>query len=452
VRGASGGTAAGAVRWLSLQTEMKIQLWSYNYDPEPTGIAPLSTVWAHAMRERGHQVEVVAAHPHYPEPIWGRPVRPRREVRDGIPVVRLPIWPGRGSTVQRLRQELTFTAALSAATPLLGGADVIVAVSPSFPALAPAMAATRARRIPWVLWLQDILPDGAMATGLIEDGKLIRALRRFELAAYRSARRVVVISGSFKANLLDKGVPAHKITRIFNPASLPVQPTPVGGRDVDERLIMTMGNIGHTQNLVHVVRAFEASPELTELGARFVLVGDGVAGDDVRAAITSDRVQVTGVVGREPLEDYLRRAAVAVVSQQYEGQDFNVPSKLMNFMAYGLPTVAAVRPDAEVAHIVNEAGGGWVTSGSDPVELGRQLAGALRNKPERDSRGESARAFAQDNFTPESVATQFERVLYEVTGRATPAPARASAPELSHILADGNGSLPARIEEEELLA
>jgi len=429
---------------------MKIQLWSYNYDPEPTGIGPLSTVWAHAMRERGHQVEVVAAHPHYPEPVWGRPLRPRREVRDGIPVVRLPLWPGRGSTAQRPRQALTFTAARSGATPALGRADAIVAVSPSFPALAPAMAIARARRIPWVLWLQDILPDGATATGLIEDGRLIRALRRFELAAYRSARRVVVISNSFKANLLDKGVPADKIARIFNPASLPVQATSVGGRPVDARLVMTMGNVGHTQNLVHVVRAFEASPELTSLGARFVLVGDGVAGADVRAAITTDRVHVTGVVGREQLQGHLQRAAVAVVSQQYDGHDFNVPSKLMNFMAYGLPTVAAVRPDSEVARIVAEAGGGWVTSGSDPVELGRQLAQALSDTAERGRRGDSAWKFAQRNFTPESIAAQFEQVLAEITDRIKPAP--APLPEASHILSNGNGSLAGRTEGEELRA
>jgi colanic acid biosynthesis glycosyl transferase WcaI len=31
---------------------MRIQLWSYNYAPEPTGIAPISTVWAQAMRAR----------------------------------------------------------------------------------------------------------------------------------------------------------------------------------------------------------------------------------------------------------------------------------------------------------------------------------------------------------------------------------------------------------------
>jgi hypothetical protein len=65
---------------------MRIQLWSYNYDPEPSGIAPLSGIWARAMRDRGHEVLVIAAHPHYPKPIWGsrtKPYRERREERAG---------------------------------------------------------------------------------------------------------------------------------------------------------------------------------------------------------------------------------------------------------------------------------------------------------------------------------------------------------------------------------
>jgi len=397
---------------------MKIQLWSYNYDPEPTGIAPLSTAVAGALRDRGHEIEVVAAHPHYPEPLWGMPLRPTREIRDGIPVVRLPLWPGRGTTAQRLRQELTFTTSLALASPFLGSPDVIVAVSPSFPALSAAMAAARVRRVPWVLWLQDILPDGATATGLLSDGALIRALRRFELSAYRSARRTVVISNSFATNLRTKGVPDHRIAQIFNPATLPLQREHSAERDVDPRLVLTMGNIGRTQNLVHVVRAFESSTELARLGARFVLAGDGVAGDEVRAAIETDRVEVTGVLDRPGLEGYLKRAVVAVVSQQYVGNDFNVPSKLMNFMAYGIPTLAAVRPDSEVARIVNESGAGWVTSGSDPEEFGRRLSHALTDDEDRRMRAERALEFARAHVTPPAIASQFEEVLAGVVGES----------------------------------
>jgi colanic acid biosynthesis glycosyl transferase WcaI len=247
----------------------------------------------------------------------------------------------------------------------------------------------------------------------------LRTSRRFELAAYRSAARVVVISNSFADNLTGKGVPAERIARIFNPASLPIQPQR-DAAEIDEGLVLTMGNIGHTQNLVHVTRAFEASKELADLNARFVLAGDGVAGDDVRAAITTDRVRVTGVVDRPELEGFLRRASVAIVSQQYEGQDFNVPSKLMNFMAFGLPTVAAVRPDSEVARIVNESGAGWVTSGSDPVLLGRQITHALTDAEDRAARSANAFAYARANFTPAAIAEQFESVLAEVVGGPGP--------------------------------
>ncbi len=187
---------------------MRIQLWSYNYDPEPSGIAPLSTTMARALAARGHDVEVIAAHPHYPEPRWGSRLMPYRENRDGIAVLRLPIWIGRGTKVERIRQELSHVVALALAAPFLRRPDVILAVSPSFPALGVAMAAARLRRVPWVLWLQDILPDGATASGILKEGRLVDAARRFERAAYASASAIVVISDSFAENLAARGFPA----------------------------------------------------------------------------------------------------------------------------------------------------------------------------------------------------------------------------------------------------
>ena len=118
-----------------------------------------------------------------------------------------PIWPGRTTAGERIRQEASFAFALSLAAPALGTPDVIVAVSPSFPALAPVMLNARARAVPWVLWLQDVLPDGAVQAGILKDGRLIRLARRFEHATYRSAARIVVVSDGFAENLRRKAVP-----------------------------------------------------------------------------------------------------------------------------------------------------------------------------------------------------------------------------------------------------
>lgn len=127
---------------------MRVQLWSYNYDPEPQGIAPLSRMLAMELSARGHEIQVVAAHPHYPEANWGLRLRPYRETRDDVPLLRLPLWIGRDSGAQRVRQELSFTAMQTLAMPFLPAADALIAVTPCFPALAPAMAFSKIRRIP----------------------------------------------------------------------------------------------------------------------------------------------------------------------------------------------------------------------------------------------------------------------------------------------------------------
>jgi colanic acid biosynthesis glycosyl transferase WcaI len=388
---------------------MNIQLWSYNYAPEPTGIGPVSEVWAKAMQRRGHRVEVVAAHPHYPAPMWGRRLRPYREERDGVSLVRLPLWVGRATGGQRLRQELSYTAAQTLAAPFLPTPDVIVAVSPSFPALAGAMVNARLRRRPWVLWLQDILPDGAVETGLIGPGRKLDALRRFEAAVYRSAARIVVISETFEENLLRKGVPKEKLVRIYNPATRIADPrahvTDGGGK------ALTMGNIGFSQGLVELVRAFEQSDDTAHSNAHLVITGDGVASDAVKAEIRSDRVQMPGLLSDHDLEDELNSATVAVVSQRSDIAEFNVPSKLMNFMTYGIPVVASVRPGSEVARLIQRSEGGWVTDSSQPQEFARTVAAVINEPGELQRRGRAGGLFAQEHFRADAAAAKFEELL-----------------------------------------
>lgn len=388
---------------------MRIQLWSYNFDPEPTGIGVVSTVWARGLRDRGHEVDVVAAHPHYPEPRWGTRLLPYREVRDGIPVLRLPLWIGRASATERYRQELTFMAAQTVATPFLRRPDVLVSASPCFPALLPAIANVRARRIPWVLWLHDLLPDGATATGLVSEGGSVVALaRKLERAAYRAAGRIVVLSRSFTDNLVAKGVSPEKIDLIYDPATR----VPVGAatpRVAGSLRLLSMGNIGHTQGLTSLVRAFEAHPELT--GSRLVITGTGVAADEARAEIIDDRVRMLGMVGDERLERELRTADVGFVSQRYEGSEFNIPSKLMNFMAYGLPILAAVNPAGEVARIMRESRAGWVVDSSDPEAFPREVARLEHAGDEIGELAGNARSYAERNFTQDGFAARFEATL-----------------------------------------
>jgi len=369
---------------------LNIQLWSHSFAPEPTGIGPVNTVWAHGLRDRGHRVEVIAAHPHYPEPLWGACRRPYRETRDGIAILRLPMWVGRDSALQRYRQELSFTTALAGAAPFLSRPDVVVSTSPMLSALLPAVANVRVRKLPWVLWLHDLLPDGAAATGLVdEQGMMVALARRLERTAYRTANRIVVLSRSFTDNLLSKSVDPRKIELIYDPATR-------APRNSDEPLqngglrILSMGNIGYSQGLAPVIEKFEAGGELIR-DASLIITGTGVAAAEARARIRSDRVKMLGLVDDAQLEQELSQADVGLVTQRYEGAEFNIPSKLMNFMAYGLPIVAAVDPGGEVARIIREADAGWVVDSRDLDAFPREIARIGSERTELRQRSANAR-------------------------------------------------------------
>jgi colanic acid biosynthesis glycosyl transferase WcaI len=411
---------------------VNVQLWSYNYDPEPQGIGPLSTTLAQRLTSRGHEVLVVAAHPHYPEPAWGTRRRPYREERDGVPIVRLPLWIGRDSGRARLRQEFTFALSQGSAAPLLPPCDVIIAVTPCFPALLPAMITARTRRIPWIMWLQDIVTDGAVTTGLLNEQSIpARAARRLEVAAYNSASRIVVISDEFRRNLVRKGVDPAKIVRIFNPSSRHAD-APNDMRELATRppRILAMGNIGYSQGLESIVDAFQSRQELMDLEARLVIAGSGVAAEDVRARVRSDAVEMPGVLYGADLEPELRGATVGLVSQRADVAEFNLPSKLMNYMAYGIPVVASVRVGSETAHIVEESGAGWVTDASDPAQFARTTARVLQDPDALEAAGLAGFEFANEEFHPNSVAQKFEDVLISaVEGHGRRDPAAIAEPD-----------------------
>jgi glycosyltransferase involved in cell wall biosynthesis len=303
-------------------------------------------------------------------------------------------------------------ASLSAVAPVLPPADVVIAVTPSFPALGTAAAFSRTRRTPWVMWLQDIVTDGATTTGQLNEGRLLREARRLERASYAAASRIVVISEAFRQNLLAKGVQNAKIERIFNPitreADKPNDLAAISGKPPQ---ILAMGNIGHTQGLDGIIDAFQASDTLAALDARLVIAGGGVAANQARSRIATNRVSMPGVLYGDELTPLIRGTSIGLVSQRPGITEFNLPSKLMNYMAHGIPVLASVNPNSETARIVHESSGGWVTDATDPTAFAAKASELLRERQALQRAGWAGQAYAQANFAPPQVAERFERVL-----------------------------------------
>ena len=161
------------------------------------------------------------------------------------------LWPGAIPRARRLRQELSFTAALAAASPFLGRPlmprpDLMLVASPSFPALAARDRQLRTEETA-ARPLAARHPSGRRRhDGLLEEGSVaVRASRRLERAAYRAADRIVVLSKPFEDNLLAKDVPPEKIDLIYDPATMGIPATPSGKEAwAGPPRLISMGNIG----------------------------------------------------------------------------------------------------------------------------------------------------------------------------------------------------------------
>jgi colanic acid biosynthesis glycosyl transferase WcaI len=406
---------------------MRIIIYSYNYYPEPIGIAPLMTELAEGLVKRGHEVRVVTGMPNYPERSIYASYRGKwytTEVKNGVVIQRSYVWVRpRPNLLQRIFLDASFVItsfihALKGKRP-----DVVFLTSPPLPIAVPAALLGWLHRCPVILNLQDIIPEAAIHVGLLKNKKLIYIFTQLEKFAYRTATKISIIADLFADNLIAKGVPRNKLAVIPNWVDVNfICPSPKEEsyfRDEYQLhgkfVAMYSGNIGLTQGLETVVRAAKLLVHLSEI--MFVVVGEKEA--IARLKKFANEIGATNVIvapfqPREKLPQMLAAADVGLVVQKRDVIAFNMPSKIQPILASGRAIVASVPLNGTAAQAVTASGGGIVV----PPEEVNALAGAVwdlyRNPDKAESLGRQGRQYAVEHFSFESALDQYERLFQSV--------------------------------------
>jgi colanic acid biosynthesis glycosyl transferase WcaI len=394
---------------------MRIVFWSPNYAPELTGIPPLVTDACEWLAARGHEVDVVTAFPNYPERrihdgyrgLW------RSERMAGVGVHRswLRVRPEEGFRDKAL-YELSFAAGSApVAARRLRDADVLVCVVPSL--LAAAAAARLVRRHPQtrlVLWVQDLVLQGALALGDVGavERRLLSAVRRLETQAFRAADRIVVCSPGFRDHLTAQGLDGERISTVYNWVDTErITPAPRLPHPGWTRFLYA-GNLGYSQGFETLVDAADRAGAPIEMD----IVGDGNAARHVRElAAATDNVTVNPPVPRASFPALLASADVHVVVQRAISAGANLPSKIASYLASGRPVLASIGLDTPAAELLRASGGALLV----PPESPDELAAAMRRLHERpDLRAELARRgreFAVLHLGKDAALERLEREL-----------------------------------------
>lgn len=406
---------------------MRILIYSYNYYPEPIGIAPLMTELAEGMVKRGHEVRVITAMPWYPEgeinPEYKGKLFCTEEIK-GVKVQRCYIWTRRKRSVaNRAGFELSFMV-LSLLQAFRGWRpDIIFLTVPGLPVAVSAAILSTIYRTPIVLNLQDILPDAAVHVGLINNTKIITILEKLEKFAYSIATKISVIADGFTKNILAKGVALEKIIEIPNwvdinfikPLAKNKSSFGIKNNLQQKFVVLYCGNIALTQGLETVIDASSRLKHLPNIAV--VIVGEDKALKRLERYCEKNGVDNVTLLPFEPrakLPEMLAAADVGLVIQKKNVLDFNMPSKIQVLLASGRAIVGSVPSSGTAASALRKSGAGLIVPPEEPQALADAIVKLYKDRSLAARLGRQGRVYAEQNYAFESALDKYEQLFISV--------------------------------------
>ncbi|MBE8997742.1 glycosyltransferase family 4 protein [Nostoc sp. LEGE 12447] len=406
---------------------MHILIYSYNYHPEPIGIAPLMTELAEGLVNRGHEVRVITGMPNYPEREIYDGYRGQwyvTEQKNGVTIQRSYIRiKSKPNLLDRLLLELSFIFTSLPQAFRGERPDVMILTVPPLLGILPATIFGWLYNCPIVLNVQDILPEAAVRIGLLKNKWMIRTLAALEKFAYRTAHTISVIADGFRENLVNKGVPVNKIVCIPNWVNVNfIHPLPkknnswISSHQLDGRfIVLYSGNIALTQGLETVIEAAVCLRHIREI--IFVIVGESTALQRLQEYCLlhgADNVLLLPLQPREKLPEMLAAADVGLIVQKHNVISFNMPSKIPLLLASGRPIVGSVPATGTAARAIKLSGGGIIVEPESPDAMAAAVHDLYANPTLCTKLGNAGRQFAEENYSLEQALDRYEWLFYHI--------------------------------------
>lgn len=369
----------------------------------------------------GHEVEVLSTQPSYkPEAAVGR--REKSERVDDATVRRVAIPSDRISKRQKVANALCFPA-VAFFQILLGRRRDVVMCSTAPPVVlgAAVCLASIMRRTCFVYHCMDLHPEIGALSGEFKRPLIYRWLMRVDKFTCRHASAIVVLSEDMRNIVIARDTQlADRVHIINNPALPDFEPhaksenSDTGYAGEKLRIVFT-GNLGRFQGLEMLVDAMLADDGLDCL--ELVFMGDGTAKlgleQRVKNAGPSGSARVRFIAHGSPAEarELMANADFGLVSLTPDVIRYAYPSKTSTYLSEGLPIIAIVEPDSELAEMIERRELGFVVPPGDANALEETLvriASSERDLPQMRAR---AREVADDLFGADHVLAKWDELL-----------------------------------------
>ncbi len=407
---------------------LRLLILSIRYAPEFTSNAIVITGLAQQLAARGHQVTVLAGTPHYQLPrvppgyLW-RPFR--REIREGVKVIRCWEYPKSDGKVAKFLNYASFTLTSLIAGLSTNRPEAVIVVSPPFWLGFNALLLRVFRGCAVIYNAQDLFPEAYLASQEVRPGWLARAMSGLITRVYRASDRISVITGSFAEAIAARGIDRGKVVTIPNFVdTTAVKPLPRANsfrrrHALDNRyVIMYAGNIGYTHGTELLVDAAEKLAAIPDIF--FLVIGGGSKQADLARLARERRVPNMQFLPTQPcgvLPEMLAAADVFVLTSKPGVGETSFPGRIYNFLLAARPVVASFDENSDLARVLRSAGAGIITTPGNVEEFCQALTTLYHDSALRERLGRSGAEFLARHYSPQAVVEQYEMLLKGLTAR-----------------------------------
>jgi glycosyltransferase involved in cell wall biosynthesis len=375
---------------------------------------------------RGDDVTVVTGIPNYPMGHFFKGysyIKRRKEVINGVKVVRVPIIP-RGEKSSLLLLLNFFSFAISASIYVLYKALTkrydrvfVQQLSPVMMSI-PAIIYKKLRRVPLYTWVLDLWPESLQAAGGITNKYILNFFGVFSKCEYKNSDKILMSSKAFSKSILSSGSYQDKLVYFPNWAedvfskhheiTKKIPLLPKGFK------VMFAGNVGEAQDFEHIMDAAFSLKENKAI--QFVIVGDGRKKEWVDTFVHEHQLEDTvHMLGRWPIETmplFFDQADVMLVSLKDE-LIFNLtaPAKIQAYMQSKKPIVGMI--NGEGASIINEAQCGRVVDAANDIELAHAITEMSKlSKDQLNTLGANGYNYCQKNFNKTILMDYLYKIIH----------------------------------------
>lgn len=389
---------------------MKILIVSQYFWPESFGINQL----ANDLVAEGVQVDVLTGMPNYPQGDFYKGyggVCTISERWGKLNIFRLPIIRrGLNSRFRLAANYLSFLLSGFLLSPiLLRGKKYdlifVYGVSPILQSLVAAWLG-KLKKIPVILWVQDLWPESVVETGYLKSKVLFKLLEVMTRLCYKTSDMILAQSEAF-LDSIGRLAPNRKI--YYFPNS--IDKSFYQGGNATDRIIPSLaegfsilfaGNIGSAQAVDVIVRSAEKLKDFVEI--KFVIMGDGsklrwLQSEIKRLGLTN--VHYEGSFPIEEMPKILRQASALLVTlSNKEIFGLTIPNKIQAYLAVGRPIIGSL--NGEGAKIIEQAGAGFSASAEDADDLVKVILKMYKlRRSKLNEMGDNGRKYFKLNFDSE---------------------------------------------------